>query len=201
MKVLVDPGHSPGRGASVTLENGATLNEESLNWQIAQELDAALSQWGHIVRLSRAETQDISLLTRARKAVSWGADIAISIHHNMATDIKKADMFAKTEVYVREPNFWITPKPTHAQLHTPLNRVRVYCTEPVTEENQWMQARVATVLNAYHQLGFKDVCLLECGYLNAPSHQKLINQPGYVKSMALAICSWVNERAKKEGRV
>jgi hypothetical protein len=219
MKVFLDPGHGPGKGSMVKLENGSMLVEESLNWQIAVKLDQLLSQDGHIVMLSRAANSAPTLKERARMCVQWGADIALSIHHNASARVyvpndapsdvdgipaepiavpdPKREEYAKTEIYIVEPNFWV-PDEGHSQLNTPFNRVKVYCTDPVTPRNIWMQGRVANVLYPYTRNGFYDVALLECGYLDVLSHQQIINQPGYVERMAIAVRNWIEARERKQ---
>jgi N-acetylmuramoyl-L-alanine amidase len=188
MKLLVDPGHGQGTGATARDEFGALLVEDTQNYLVAKELEIKLEAAGHEVMLSRAEDENPTLGERARRAANYGAELTISIHHNIGEE-----RYAKTELY----HYWcpqlIPPPPTHPGLATPFNRVRVYDVQNNFES--WM-GRAKNVVYLHFRQGIPAV-LVECGYLNAPDHQKVIQTKEYPSIMASALSSWICAKIRR----
>lgn len=76
--IMLDPGH--GGADSGVCGNG--LLEKDLNWTVAGFVQGLLNQHGFAVNLSRGQDELPGLDERAQRALDWGADLLISIHHN-----------------------------------------------------------------------------------------------------------------------
>ncbi|NLO91712.1 MAG: N-acetylmuramoyl-L-alanine amidase [Elusimicrobia bacterium] len=88
LTVVLDPGHSPKKGAAYDGAIGPSGSfEYAVNYQIAKELELLLQQKGAKVVLTRNnETEDVPL--QHRPGISWNAkgDLYLSIHNNALPD-------------------------------------------------------------------------------------------------------------------
>jgi N-acetylmuramoyl-L-alanine amidase len=185
MKIFLDPGHGPGDGAVGRVPGRVTvIVEESKNWQIVQKVEAILEQAGHDVMVSRRENEDPSLKERASRAAKWKADIAFSIHHNVGEA-----QYAKTEVYVVKSGEPFTSANHKCDLSTVFGDAYAFYLEPRNEAGFWKD-RARNVVYPYTPMGIP-CALIECGYLNVPSHQNLMVQPIYISAMANSIGRYV----------
>lgn len=185
MKIFLDPGHFPGDGAIGRVPGrSTTLVEESLNWQIAKKLEVILEGKGHEVMLSRKEDEKVALKERAYRASKWKADIAFSIHHNVGDA-----QYAKTEVYSVKGGAPFTQDNHKCDLFTVFGDAYAFYLEPRNEAGFWKD-RARNVVYPYTPHGIP-CALIECGYLNVPSHQNLMIQPIYVSAMARSIGEYI----------
>ncbi|MFU8812205.1 MAG: N-acetylmuramoyl-L-alanine amidase [Balneolaceae bacterium] len=84
--IVLDPGHG-GTAQSDTFRVGPTgEREEWINLRVALLLDSLLTEEGAIVHLTRTDDVHVELRDRAELAVSLGADLFLSIHHNAIGD-------------------------------------------------------------------------------------------------------------------
>ena len=80
--IVLDPGHSPDRGAV-----GPTgLEEREVNLWLAQEIKKALEREGARVTLTRNDMSPLALYDRPKIAVAEKADLFISVHNNAVAD-------------------------------------------------------------------------------------------------------------------
>ncbi|MBI4725979.1 N-acetylmuramoyl-L-alanine amidase [candidate division TA06 bacterium] len=82
IKIAVDAGHSPENGAVGPLR---TLEKE-VNWQISKRLGNLLKNAGAKIYYPREGSQSVGIYQRPVRAVSWGADLLVSIHNNASPD-------------------------------------------------------------------------------------------------------------------
>ena len=92
--VVVDAGHNYGgdEGAYAT-HNGILYSERDLNMRLAMKVKKELEENNYVVIMTRDENERAtlpvteSLTNRVNKANSFGADLFISIHHNIASSV------------------------------------------------------------------------------------------------------------------
>lgn len=197
MRVFLDPGHGHGTGATARTSLGNLLIEDTLNYQVSYYLEQELERAGHEVMVSRTAESNPTKAQRALDALDFHAQAVICIHHNMAPSVAAAIAYAKTEIYYRPPCF-LVPDEGHPGLNTPMNRVRVYSTEPSQDDaKEWMN-RVRNVMRPYLRQGLTNTVLVECAYLDAPEHQKILNQSTYPARMGKALADWIVTKIKQE---
>jgi hypothetical protein len=163
---------------------------------VSKKLEEYLEQFGHEVMLARSEESNPTKRERAQFALDFHAEAVICIHHNTALTIEDAIKFATTQLYVRGPNMFVPPA-GHPGLHTIFNRVKVFNTITGEDDPKDWRHRARNVMDPYLRQGFHDVVLVECGYLDAPEHQKILNQPTYPESMARCLAEWINTKIKQ----
>lgn len=217
IRIMADPGHGPGDGSYALAAYDVVLREEALNFAIAQSVEAHLEQAGIPVRVSRNANEDPMHTTRLARALEFKATHLISIHHNHAPftgiplsaqgkqqEYEQALLqekiaidtydksYAKTELYLHEDKNINATSAWSGRLTTPFNRVSVYRTLPSTDASKAWMSRVRNVLDRYAKNGIH-ACLVECGYIDMPSHQKVIQSPEYVSRMSKAIADFIKE--------
>lgn len=187
IKIWLDPGHSPGSGGAFVINSaGIHFNEESLNFQVAKALEAILESRGYEVAVSRTATSDPTHSDRARHCVQYGAKYAVLIHHNVIDN----EEYVKTENYVKEGSVWAGAPPSGT-----FPRSKTYIAYPESPKNAWM-SRVRFCTVPYYRRGV-DACLIECGYISSPEHQKIIQSPEYVGKISRELCDWIQTKELK----
>ncbi|WP_261854714.1 N-acetylmuramoyl-L-alanine amidase family protein, partial [Clostridium folliculivorans] len=104
--IVVDPGHNNGGddGAYSTID-GITYSERELNMQVAVKVKNDLEKVGYKVMLTRQpwdisyEPSDISLKNRADFANNLNANLFISIHHDISSDISTSGISTHYSTY------------------------------------------------------------------------------------------------------
>lgn len=183
--VFIDAGHGGSYLGTVSASN--SLQEKTLNLEMAERVERILASWGHTVYMSRKKDVFISLHDRVKMAEKSHAHIFVSIHFNNAknTKVQGAEVF---------------------YYHDKKNPVRMKCSAYLAS---CILKRLVNELPALSR-GVKngDLCvirettmpavLVEPVFLSNPHDAHLLEKSAYKHKIARAIARGIQEYLEKE---
>ncbi|MBI5211683.1 MAG: N-acetylmuramoyl-L-alanine amidase [Elusimicrobia bacterium] len=176
LRVVLDPGHSPGSPGAV----GPTgVLESEVNFAIAKQVEKLLAAEGARPRLTRQQDGEATLAARARFARDERADLFVSIHNNNLNE--SADPFSSPHGY---SVFYYQPQSLELamSIHRAFQRSIGLADERLRYGNLFM-ARVAEM----------PAVLVENAYLTYPEQELLLTKPAFQRRLAGAIVEGVRD--------